>query len=75
MSGVTGASYPKAVPLALAERILDASLHAEHFRIGVWTGASTAPQSEGALATMDGVELRLPDQSDPAGNGRERASS
>ena len=65
MSGFTGAGYPKAVPLALAKRILDANLKGERFRISVWTGASTAPELDGALATVDGVELRLPYQSDP----------
>jgi succinyl-CoA:acetate CoA-transferase len=32
----------------------------------VWTGASTAPELDGALAMVDGIELRLPYQSDPA---------
>jgi len=65
MSGFTGAGYPKAVPLALAKRILDSNLRGEKFRISVWTGASTAPELDGALATVDGIELRLPYQSDP----------
>ncbi len=64
MSGFTGAGYPKAVPLALAKRIMDANLRGEKFRLGVWTGASTAPELDGALAMVDGVELRLPYQSD-----------
>ena len=37
----------------------------EQFKIGVWTGASTAPELDGALAKVDGIELRLPYQSDP----------
>jgi succinyl-CoA:acetate CoA-transferase len=42
------------------------SSSAKHkFRIGVWTGASTAPELDGALAQVDGVEMRLPYQSDP----------
>jgi succinyl-CoA:acetate CoA-transferase len=65
MSGFTGAGYPKAVPHALARRIMDANLAGEKFRIGVWTGASTAPELDGALAMVDGIELRLPYQSDP----------
>ena len=66
MSGFTGSGYPKAVPAALAQRI--EALHAagEKFKIGVWTGASTAPELDGALASVDGIELRLPYQSDPA---------
>ncbi|HEX8987245.1 MAG TPA: acetyl-CoA hydrolase/transferase family protein [Rhodocyclaceae bacterium] len=65
MSGFTGAGYPKAVPSALAKRIMDANLHGKRFKIGVWTGASTAPDLDGALAMVDGVEMRLPYQSDP----------
>jgi succinyl-CoA:acetate CoA-transferase len=65
MSGFTGAGYPKAVPQALADRI--AALHAagEDFRIGLWTGASTAAELDGALAKADGIAMRLPYQSDP----------
>jgi succinyl-CoA:acetate CoA-transferase len=65
MSGFTGSGYPKAVPLALAKRIEEANNAGEKFRIGVWTGASTAPELDGALAKVDGVEMRLPYQSDP----------
>jgi succinyl-CoA:acetate CoA-transferase len=65
MSGFTGAGYPKAVPLALAKRIMDENINGRKFRIGVWTGASTAPELDGALAMVDGIELRLPYQSDP----------
>lgn len=65
MSGFTGAGYPKAVPQALAAQITAARGRGEDFRIGVWTGASTAPELDGALAEADGIELRLPYQSDP----------
>ncbi|HJW23900.1 MAG TPA: acetyl-CoA hydrolase/transferase family protein [Rhodocyclaceae bacterium] len=65
MSGFTGAGYPKAVPSALAKHIMDANLNGKKFKIGVWTGASTAPDLDGALAMVDGVEMRLPYQSDP----------
>jgi succinyl-CoA:acetate CoA-transferase len=65
MSGFTGAAYPKAVPVALAKQIMDANLRGEKFRVSIWTGASTAPELDGALAMVDGVELRLPYQSDP----------
>jgi succinyl-CoA:acetate CoA-transferase len=75
MSGFTGAGYPKAVPQALAAR-----MEAEHdagrpFRIKVLTGASTAPELDGALAKVDGMELRLPYQSDPALRERINAGS
>jgi len=65
MSGFTGAGYPKVVPAALAKRILDANLRGQRFKISVWTGASTAPELDGALAMVDGIEMRLPYQSDP----------
>ncbi|MCK9983882.1 MAG: succinyl-CoA:acetate CoA-transferase [Azoarcus sp.] len=65
MSGFTGAGYPKAVPSALAKRIMDANVNGKRFKIGVWTGASTAPDLDGALAMVDGIEMRLPYQSDP----------
>jgi succinyl-CoA:acetate CoA-transferase len=65
MSGFTGAGYPKAVPQALARRIREAHAAGQAFRVDVWTGASTAPELDGALAAADGIELRLPYQSDP----------
>jgi succinyl-CoA:acetate CoA-transferase len=73
MSGFTGSGYPKAVPQALARRIEAAQARGEPFRIGVWTGASTAPELDGALAKVNGIELRLPYQSDPI--TRERINS
>ena len=66
MSGFTGAGYPKAVPQALAARMESAHAAGEKFQIRVLTGASTAPELDGALAKVDGMELRLPYQSDPA---------
>jgi succinyl-CoA:acetate CoA-transferase len=65
MSGFTGAGYPKAVPQALARQIAAAHEAGRDFRVSVWTGASTAPELDGALAAADGIELRLPYQSDP----------
>ncbi|HWQ25859.1 MAG TPA: acetyl-CoA hydrolase/transferase family protein [Chlorobaculum sp.] len=65
MSGFTGSGYPKSVPQALAKRISDVNSTGQKFRISVWTGASTAPELDGALAEADGVEMRLPYQSDP----------
>jgi succinyl-CoA:acetate CoA-transferase len=47
----------------------------EDFRIGVWTGASTAPELDGALAEADGVELRLPYQSDPISRAKINAGT
>ncbi len=65
MSGFTGSGYPKQVPAALAARIHHLRDQGEDFKIGVWTGASTAPELDGALAECDGIEMRLPYQSDP----------
>jgi succinyl-CoA:acetate CoA-transferase len=65
MSGFTGAGYPKAVPKALAARIEQLHAAGEAFQIGLWTGASTAPELDGALAKVGGISMRLPYQSDP----------
>ena len=65
MSGFTGSGYPKEVPIALAKRVTEAHQRGEKYRIGVWTGASTAPALDGALAAANAVETRLPYQSDP----------
>ncbi len=65
MSGFTGAGHPKAVPGALARRMAEATAAGDPFAISVWTGASTAPEIDGALAAVDGIELRMPYQSDP----------
>lgn len=67
MSGFTGAGYLKAVPTALARRITEASARGDGFKVGVWTGASTAPELDGALASVHGIDLRMPYQSDPVG--------
>jgi acyl-CoA hydrolase len=70
MSGFTGAGYPKAVPTALARRITEASARGEGFKVGVWTGPSTAPELDGALASVDGIDLRMPYQSDPVSRAK-----
>jgi succinyl-CoA:acetate CoA-transferase len=65
MSGFTGAGYPKAVPMALARRIEAAHHAGDPFCINVWTGASTGPELDGALAKARGIQFRLPYNSDP----------
>jgi succinyl-CoA:acetate CoA-transferase len=70
MSGFTGSGYPKVVPPALARHIEAANAGGKTFRIGVWTGASTAPELDGALAKVGGIEMRLPYQSDPTCRAR-----
>ena len=65
MSGFTGSGYPKVVPMALAERIEAEHAAGNPFKLKVWTGASTGPELDGALAKADGIEFRLPYNSDP----------
>ncbi|MDR1849382.1 MAG: propionyl-CoA--succinate CoA transferase, partial [Zoogloeaceae bacterium] len=43
VSGFTGSGHPKEVPQALARRITAATERGETFRVGLLTGASTAP--------------------------------
>ncbi len=64
-SGFTGAGYPKEFPVALAARIKEFHDRGEDFRIRMFTGASTAPELDGALAEANGVAFRSPYQSDP----------
>ncbi|WP_293847239.1 acetyl-CoA hydrolase/transferase C-terminal domain-containing protein [Sphingopyxis sp.] len=70
MSGFTGSGYPKAVPLALARRIEAAHDAGDPFSISVWTGASTGPELDGALAKAKGIDFRLPYNSDPIARGQ-----
>jgi len=60
-SGFTASGYPKAVPLALAER-----MKKEPFSVNMWTGASTGPEFDEALAQVHGIKKRLPYQTDTA---------
>ena len=59
MSGFTSSAYPKAVPLALAERMKQ-----DPFTINLWTGASVGPELDTALADVHGIKTRLPYQTD-----------
>ena len=68
-SGFTGSGHPKRVPAALAERLAELGDQ----RIALWTGASTAPEVDGALAAAGGLGRRMPYQSDP--QTRERINS
>lgn len=65
MSGFTGSGYPKVIAPALAARIEAEHARGNPFRLKVWTGASTGPELDGALAKADGIEFRLPYNSDP----------
>ena len=56
-SGFTPSGYPKAVTLAIAER-----MKKNPFKVNIWTGASTGPELDGALAEAGGIKQRLPYQ-------------
>ena len=66
MSGFTGSGYPKEFPPALARRMDKDREAGSPLRVGVFTGASTGPELDGALAAANGMQVRLPYQSDPA---------
>ena len=59
MSGFTASSYPKAIPLALADR-----MKKEPFKIELWSVAWTGPELDDTLAAVDGLWKRLPYQTD-----------
>ena len=72
-SGFTPAGYPKAVPLALAERVKETG---EKLKINLLTGASVGDELDGAWARAGIVNKRIPYQTsndmrkslnDPAG--------
>ena len=60
-SGFTPAGYPKAVPMALAER-----MKVTPFKVNLWTGASVGGELDGSLAEANGIQKRLPYQTNDA---------
>ena len=56
-SGFTPSGYPKAVPLALAEKGKKTP-----FKINVWTGASVGPEMDTAMTQAGIVDRRMPYQ-------------
>lgn len=56
VSGFTPSGYPKAVPLAVAER----AKNGEKFKVTLYTGASVGPEIDGAWAEADIIKKRLP---------------
>lgn len=70
MSGFTGSGYPKVVPLALAAQIEAEHAAGNPFKVRMWTGASTGPELDGALAKANGIDFRLPYNSDPIARER-----
>jgi succinyl-CoA:acetate CoA-transferase len=70
-SGFTPSGYPKAVPLALADRVR----RGEKIGINLYTGASVGEELDGALAKVGAIKRRLPYQTeknirDSINNGR-----
>lgn len=66
MSGFTGAGYPKALSIAIAEKAKIEHANQRPFSIGLITGASTAPDCDGVLADAKAIHFRSPFQSDPS---------
>lgn len=62
-SGFTPAGCPKVVPEALARRAEAEHAAGREFKIGMFTGASTGPHLDGALARAGAVKFRTPYQS------------
>ena len=62
-SGFTWAGCPKEIPAAIAKRAEQEHEKGNTFRIGIFTGASTGDQIDGALARAKAVKFRTPYQS------------
>ena len=58
-SGFTPSGYPKAIPLALAEKIKKTG---EKIQIDLLSGASTGQELDGALAEAGAIHRRMPYQ-------------
>ena len=65
VAGFTGAGYPKLLPTAIAEKAKAEHAANRKFSVGVVTGASTAPECDGVLASAHALHFRSPFQSDP----------
>lgn len=62
-SGFTAAGAPKVIPEAIARRAEAEHAAGREFKIGMFTGASTGPHLDGALAKAEAVKFRTPYQS------------
>lgn len=65
LSGFTAAGTPKAVPSAIAKLAEELHGKGEEYKIGMYTGASTLTDVDGALARANALEFRTPYQSCP----------
>ncbi|MDR2036888.1 MAG: succinate CoA transferase, partial [Bacteroidales bacterium] len=61
-SGFTHAGCPKAVPLEIARRAEEEHKKGNPFKIGIFTGASTGDQIDGALSRANAIKFRTPYQ-------------
>ena len=61
-SGFTHAGCPKAVPLEIAKRAEGEHAKGNPFKIGMFTGASTGDNIDGALSRANAVKFRAPYQ-------------
>lgn len=59
VSGFSPSGYPKAIPLALAERIKQS---ATPLQVDILAGASTGDELDKALAEVNGIRRRMPYQ-------------
>ncbi|MBO7383215.1 MAG: acetyl-CoA hydrolase [Fibrobacter sp.] len=66
VSGFTLAGYPKAVPLAIAERAEKIHAEGKPFQVTLFAGASTGDSCDGALARAKAMKFRMPYQSNPS---------
>ncbi len=62
-SGFTPAGYPKAIPVALAERAKRLHEIGEDFKLSLYTGASVGDELDGELARAKALNFRMPYQS------------
>lgn len=62
-SGFTAAGAPKVIPEAIARRAEAEHAAGREFKVGMFTGASTGPHLDSALAKADAVKFRTPYQS------------
>ena len=62
-SGFTPAGCPKSVPLAIAKKAEEEHKKGNPFKIGMFTGASTGDNIDGALARANAIKFRTPYQS------------
>lgn len=61
-SGFTHAGCPKVVPLEIAKRAEEEHRKGNSFKIGIFTGASTGDNIDGALARAEAIKFRTPYQ-------------